>query len=246
MSGSLLNSLCCRHMWPPNCNNPHPELHMTSFIEKLIEDALEVLTAMMSWRESRTQTRTGWSAALAAAGLARERRTAGRGRTACCSRTESGSAQAGLLSACAWAGSRRWSPGSEKIRWWAFVAFLLGETRWLVWPLFSPSEWSDHSVWWCPAAASALWPLCAQAPAAEWRRLLYKSCRWPPPHLPVRAHTHTNSLLLLFPLPFISVRSFIRQKSVDETFHTVAKIRKGKLSYSWSAGCGPLVGNEGT
>lgn len=101
MSGSLLNSLCCRHMWPPNCNNPHPELHRNGFIEKLIEDALEVLTAMMSWRESRTQTRTGWSAALAAAGLARERRTAGQGRTACCSRTESGSAQAGLLSACA-------------------------------------------------------------------------------------------------------------------------------------------------
>jgi len=65
---------------------------------------------MLKWRGSMPRTRSGQWAAQAAAGLARGQRTAGRGRTVCCSHTESGSALARLLSACAWAGSKRWLP----------------------------------------------------------------------------------------------------------------------------------------
>lgn len=48
-----------------------------------------------------------------------------------------------------------------------------------------PSAGSGRSVWWCPAAAWARWPLCAPGPAAEWWRLRCTSGRWPPPHPPV-------------------------------------------------------------
>lgn len=65
---------------------------------------------MTNWRESSSQMCSKHVAALAAAGLARGRRTAVLGRTACCSHTEFGSGLARLQSAYAWAGSTRWLP----------------------------------------------------------------------------------------------------------------------------------------
>lgn len=167
----------------------------------------------MSWRGNRSQMCSEHWAALVAEGLGRGRRTAGLGRTTYCSHTESGSGRARLLSACAWAGSRRWWPGVEttnkqKLYWNSAVesdvAMRTGSERahmyvyfWFFWP----SGGSGRSVWWCPAAVSALWPLCAPAPVAEWWHLLCMSCRWPPLHLP----THTQ---IIFPFTSCVIFSF--------------------------------------
>lgn len=62
---------------------------------------IEALTVMTNWRESSSQMCSKHVAALAAAGLARGRRTAVLGRTACCSHTEFGSGLARLQSAYA-------------------------------------------------------------------------------------------------------------------------------------------------
>lgn len=64
-------------------------------------DPTDALTVTMSWRDSSSQTYSERWAARAAAGLEREQRTAGPGRTAYCSHTESGSGPARPRSACA-------------------------------------------------------------------------------------------------------------------------------------------------
>lgn len=133
------------------------------------------------WRRG-AQSRSGHLAPRRAAAGTRGRHTAGPGRTACCSRTASGSARAAGLSACASSGSRRWWPAG---RWVAVrgqqrqpppaCTLAPAHTDLMVWSLCRMTSWICRSAVTLVSSSSCF---CVLASATHVRYVAMASSAW--------------------------------------------------------------------